>query len=239
MSSMTQPWTGTGGTTAVTSYTYDVQNHLSGVTDAEGNITTYTTSDRDLATQEVSLVSGTTDYTYNEHGRTVQETDARAVTITRTYDALDRLTLIDYPTDDDTAYTYDSSSVAFSKGRLTSIDRGSTSVAYAYDRFGRTTQDGVLTSSYDKNGNTLGQSYPNGVTATYTYDFANRQSTLQMQDGTNPAQTLVSASSYKPQGPLASLTLGNGLTETRGFSTRYLPTSICRVQPPFLGLHKR
>jgi RHS repeat-associated protein len=71
---------------------------------------------------------------------------------------------------------------------------------------------------------TLG--YPNGVTATYTYDFADRQSTLQMQNGTSPAQTLVSASSYKPLGPLASLTLGNGLTETHGYSTRYLPTSI-------------
>lgn len=226
LSSMTQPWTGTGSTTAGTSYTYDVQDHLSRVTDAEGNTTTYTTSDRDLVTQEASPVSGTTDYSYNEHGRAVGETDARAVTVSMTYDALDRLTLVDYPNDDDTTYTYDSPSVSFSNGRLTEIDRGSTSVAYTYDRFGRMTQDGALTSSYDKNGNVLTLGYPNSLTATYTYDFANRQSTLQMQDGTSPAQTLVSASSYKPQGPLSSVTLGNGLTETRGYSTRYLATSI-------------
>ncbi|MFL6232995.1 MAG: RHS repeat-associated core domain-containing protein [Thermoanaerobaculia bacterium] len=228
LSSMTQPWAGSGSTTAVTSYTYNVQDHLSTVTDAEGNATTYTASDRDLVTQEVSPVSGATTYSYNEHGKRVTETDARAVTVSKTYDALDRLTFIDYPNndDEDTTYTYDSSSVAFSKGRLTSIDRGDTSVSYAYDRFGRTTQDGALAYFYDKNGNLLTLGYPNGMTATYTYDFADRQSTLQMQDGTNPAQTLVSASSYKPQGPLASVTLGNGLTETRGFSTRYLPTSI-------------
>jgi RHS repeat-associated protein len=228
MSSMTQPWTGTGGTTVVTTYTYDVQDHLSGVTDAEGNATTYNTSDRDLRAQEVSPVSGTTTFAYNEHGQGVQETDARSVTVSKTYDALDRLTLIDYPNndDEDTTFTYDSPSVAFSKGRLTSIDRDVTSVSYAYDRFGRTTQDGSLTNSYDKNGNLLTLGYPNSVTATYTYDFADRQSTLQVQEGTSTAQTLVSASSYKPQGPLASLTLGNGLTETRGFSTRYLPTSI-------------
>jgi len=228
LSTMTQPWTGSGSSTAVTSYTYDVQSHLSGVTDAEGNATTYTTSDRDLVTQEVSTVSGTTTYAYNEHGKRVTEADARAVTVSKTYDALDRLTFIDYPNndDEDTTYTYDSTSVAFSKGRLTSIDRDVTSVSYAYDRFGRPTQDGALTYSYDKNGNLLTLGYPNSLTATYTYDFADRQSTLQMQDGTSSPQTLVSASSYEPQGPLASVTLGNGLTETRGYSTRYLPTSI-------------
>jgi RHS repeat-associated protein len=228
LSSITQPWTGSGGTTAVTTYAYDVQDHLSGITDAEANATTYTTSDRDLVTQEVSPVSGTTAYAYNEHGQKEAETDARSVTVAMTHDALDRLTLIDYPNDDDedTTLTYDSTSVSFSKGRLTSIDRDSTSVAYTYDRFGRRTQDGALTSSYDKNGNLLTLGYPNSVTATYTYDFANRPSTLQMQDGANPAQTLVSASTYKPQGPLASLTLGNGLTETHGYSNRYLPTSI-------------
>jgi YD repeat-containing protein len=157
VSSITQPWAGGGSTTAVTSYTYDVQNHISGFTDAEGNATTYTTSDRDLVTQEVSPVSGTTTYSYNEHGQREEETDARAVTVTRTFDALDRLTFIDYPNydDEDTTFTYDSSSVSFSKGRLTSIARGGTSVAYTYDRFGRMTQDGALTNTYDKNGNVL------------------------------------------------------------------------------------
>ena len=228
VSSMTQPWTGGGSTTAATGYTYDVQDHLSGITDAEGNSTTYTTSDRDLRTQEVSPVSGTATYAYNEHGQRVTETDDRGVTVAKSYDALDRLTLIDYPNDDDedTTFTYDSSSVAFSKGRLTEIDRDSSAVTYAYDRFGRTTHDGTLTNSYDKNGNLLTLGYPNGVTATYAYDFADRQSTLQMQNGASSPQTLVSASSYKPQGPLASLTLGNGLTETHGYSTRYLPTSV-------------
>ena len=226
VSAMTQPWTGGGGTTAVTSYTYDVQDHRTGIADAEGNSTTYTVSDRDLVTQEVSPVSGATDYSYNEHGRKVGETDARAVTTSMTYDALDRLTLVDYPNDPDVTYTYDSPSVSFSKGRLTEIDRDVTSVAYTYDRFGRRLQDGALTSAYDKNGNVLTLSYPNSVTATYTFDFADRQSTLSIQDGANPSQTVVSASSYKPQGPLASLTLGNGLTETHGFSNRYLPTSI-------------
>lgn len=227
MTSMTQPWTGAGGSTAVTSYAYDVQDHLTGVTDAEGTATTYTYSDRDLVTQEVSPVSGTKTYDYDEHGNRITETDARPVTLSRTYDALDRVTSIDYPDPAfDTTFTYDAVGVAFSKGRLTSIDRGGSTVSYTYDRFGRTLQDGTLVATYDKNGNPLTLDYPNGVKATYTYDYADRPSTLQIQDGANPAQTLVSASSYKPQGPLASLTLGNGLTETHAFNNRYLPTSI-------------
>lgn len=228
MTSITQPWGGTGGGNAVTSYTYDVQDHLASVTDAEGNPTTYTTSDRDLVTRRVSNVTGTTTYAYNEHGQRVQETDARSVTVSSTYDAMDRLTFIDYPNNDDldTTFTYDDAGVAFSKGRLTEIDRGAYSIGYAYDRFGRVTQDGNLTYTYDKNSNALTIGYPNSVTATYTYDFADRQSTLTMQDGASSPQTLVSSSSYKPFGPLASLALGNGLTETHAYSTRYLPSSI-------------
>src|SRR5829696_835425 len=44
LSAVTQPWTGTGGGTAVTSYLYDLQDHLARVTDAEGNATSYTYS---------------------------------------------------------------------------------------------------------------------------------------------------------------------------------------------------
>ena len=55
-----QPWTGQGGGEAVTSYEYDVQDHLTAVTDAEGNETVYTYSDRDLMTRQISPVSGFT-----------------------------------------------------------------------------------------------------------------------------------------------------------------------------------
>ena len=56
LTSVTQPWGGAGGGFAVTSYDYDVQDHLTQVTDAEGNVSTYTYSDRDLLTEEISPV---------------------------------------------------------------------------------------------------------------------------------------------------------------------------------------
>ena len=116
--------------------------------------------------------------------------------------------------------------VPFSKGRLTSITRNGVTLNYTYDRFGRVTTDGALTYTYDKNGNRLTVGYPSSVTATYTYDFADRPSTLDYQDGANPVQTLVNAASYKPFGPLAELTLDNGTTESRAFDGRYFPQGI-------------
>jgi RHS repeat-associated protein len=220
-----QPWA--GGGEAVTSYTYDIQDHLTAVTDAEGNTTTYTYSDRDLMTQEVSPVSGTTAHAYNEHGEMVSELDGRGITTSRTVDALDRVTLIDYPDNAlDTTYTYDDPAVPFSKGRLTKIARSGSEVAYAYDRFGRVTRDGELTYGYDENGNRAEIGYPGGVTARFTHDFADREASLEVQVGSAAPQAIVAGARYKPFGPLAGFTFGNGLAEIRSFDARYFPSRI-------------
>jgi hypothetical protein len=123
-------------------------------------------------------------------------------------------------------YSYDDPGVAFSIGRLTSIERNGGRVDYAYDRFGQTIQDGELGYVYDLNGNRIRVMYPGGVAAVFTYDYANRQSTLTVARPGEADQGLVTAAAYEPSGPLASLTLGNGLVETRGFDTRYYPASI-------------
>jgi len=225
LSSVTQPWTGAGGPAAVTSYSYDVQDHLAAVTDAEGNTTTYTYSDRDLITQEVSPVSGVTASAYNEHGEPVTEIDARGVVVTRTVDVLDRVTDLSYHDSDlDTAYTYDTGT--FAKGRLTGITRGGQTVAYGYDRFGRLTQDGALTYTWDKNGNRVTIGYPENVNASYAYDFADREQSLTVQVGPKPPLQLVAGATYKPLGPLSGLALGNGTTELRSFDSRYFPEGI-------------
>ncbi|HEV8578164.1 MAG TPA: RHS repeat-associated core domain-containing protein, partial [Thermoanaerobaculia bacterium] len=227
MTSVTQPWGGAGGGTAVTSYGYDVQDHLSSVTDAEMNVTTYTYSDRDLMTAQVSPVSGTATYAYNEHGELTSEIDARGIVTSRTVDPVDRVTEVTYPNSSlNVAYTYDDPGVAVSKGRLTRIASTAATIDYRYDRFGRMTQDGDLTYGYDANGNPISLVYPGGVEAVSTFDFADRPSTLLARRTGKPDQPLVNAASYLPFGPLTSLTLGNGLTEAHGFTNRYLPSSI-------------
>jgi RHS repeat-associated protein len=214
---------------AMARYTYDVQDHLASVTDAEGNLTTYTYSDRDLLTQEVSPVSGTTLHTYGEHGELLTTTDARGIVTTRTVDDLDRVKTVTYSDGTPgTSYAYDVGT--FGKGRLSSITRSGQAIAYTYDRFGRLTQDGALGYGYDANGNRTRMSYPNNVATVYTHDFADRESTLTYeQDGAPQPPAIVSSAAYEPFGPLATLILGNGLTETRLFDARYFPD---RIQVP-------
>ncbi len=225
LTSVTQPWEGTGS--AVTTYDYDVQDHLTAVVDANQNPTTYIYSDRDRMTLEDSIVTAVKSFTYNPHGELIQETDARPVTTTRTVDAADRVTRISYPDPSlETTYTYGTTSTSFDVGRLTSIERPEAIVTYAYDRFGRMIGDGEMNYQYDANGNRQTLTYPNGVQAQQSFDFADRPLGAMLVDGANSPQMLASDAIYEPFGPLASLTLGNGLVETRTFDQRYFPQSI-------------
>jgi len=225
LTTVSQPWPGGGNT--VTGYAYDVQDHLIEVTDAEGNLTTYQYSDRDLLTEEISPASGITTHTYNEHGELIQSIDARGITTARTFDELDRVTTADFPDDSlDITYTYDDPEIPFSQGRLTAITRNGATIAYAYDRFGRTVQDGLLTYTFDANGNRTGIVYPDGVMATYTHDFADREASLTVQRPGQPDEPVITDAEYLPSGPLTSLTLGDSLAETRSFDGRYAPTGI-------------
>ena len=171
-------------------------------------------------------------FVYNEKGGMVTRTDTPGVTTTREVDELDRVTAVRYPTAAlDTTYTYDDPLISFSKGRLRAITRHGQTVDYRYDRFGRVLQDGNLAYQYDANGNRTGIGYPGGVTATYGYDFADRQQTLDVHLGTDPVQPLVTGSSYLPSGPLRTLTLANGATETREYDGRYVPDAIILDAP--------
>jgi hypothetical protein len=47
-----------------------------------------------------------------------------------------------------------------------------------------------------------------------------------VQVGASPPRQLVNTATYEPFGPLKTLTLGNGLTETRAVDDRYAPAKI-------------
>jgi YD repeat-containing protein len=249
LTQVAQPWGGAGGGMAVTTYAYDLEDHLASVTDSERNQTTYVTSDRDLLTAQTSPVTGVTSYAYNAHGALVQQTDARGVVTTRQLDPADRPTQVTYSGDPTltTSYAYDTTTATGTSpiGRLSSITKGSGAsasvIAYTYDLFGRLLQDGVpgntLGYSYDANGNRTSIAYPGSVTACYTYDVADRQAALSYSTaaGTNvclgtttPVVTATPAAPtvYSAAGPLQQLHLANGITETHTFDQRYYPTGI-------------
>jgi RHS repeat-associated protein len=227
LASVTQPWGGSGATEVETAYDYDVQDNLTSVTDGEGNQTSYVYSDRGLLTAEASPVSGTTTHEYNEHGELVSTTDARSVTTTRTVDAADRVTLVEYSGAPglDVSFTYGDDDTANEIGRLIGITRHGATIAYEYDRFGRATRDGALLFEYDDNGNRTSISYPDGLEVDYTFDYADREQSLTA-DPSGENLSVVSAASYLPAGPLSGLTFGNGRSEERAFTNRYFPERI-------------
>ncbi|NJL28056.1 MAG: hypothetical protein HC897_09215 [Thermoanaerobaculia bacterium] len=227
ITSVSQPWGGTGGGTVTTVFEWDVQDHLERVIDPEGGKTLYEWSDRDLKTKEVSEVSGESRFSYNEHGEMEEKIDARGVVVSYTLDAADRVTFTDYPgTALDTVYTFDDPLVPFSKGRLTNVSRAGHDIPYRYDRFGRSTRDGALEHVLDKNGNRVEVVYPGGVRALYSHDYADREATLAVAAPGEPALPVVESASYLPMGPLGQLELGNGTTETHLFDERYYPQRI-------------
>jgi RHS repeat-associated protein len=236
LTSIAEPWGGSGGGTATTLYGYDVQDHLTSVTDSEGNQTTYLYSDRDLLTEEASPVSGTTTHVYNEHGELVETEDARGVTVTRAVDPADRPTAIDFADDSlDVSYLYDAAPAACGGssapiGRLASIERNGEAVEYCYDDFGRPTRDGDLAFSYDANNNRTSIVYPGGVTATYELDFADRETSLSVTTSAGDVP-VASNAAYLPYGPLTAVTLGNDLVESRSFNALYQPLDIAVPAP--------
>ena len=213
------------------SYSYDAADHVSSVTDQNGNVARYTYNDFGDLRQEVSAISGTASYAYDPAGNLTGMTDPNGAITTITYDALDRpLTLVATrgSATDNVAWTYDDpTSGHYGVGRLATMSDPTGSTSYTYERRGllagetRTIQSYVYTLSYgyDNNGNRNSITYPDGNVINYTFDYADRPFSAS-----SGSTTLVSAATYQPFGPLASLSLGNGATQTLSYEpTRYLP----------------
>lgn len=222
--------TGPGCTLIQTQFGYDTQNHLTSDTDPINLTTTYKVDDEGWTLRETSPDRGITNYTYDSAGNLKTKIDANGITVSRSYDALNRLTTITYPdTMQNIGYNYDDPSQAFGKGHRTGMIDPVGSTAFTYDRFGRLTQENRTINggtnyftvySYDKNGNLTGLTYPSGRQASNTYDNADQFSgeTAQINGAST---TLASSLAYAPFGPRTGLTFGNGLADARSYDNRY------------------
>jgi RHS repeat-associated protein len=166
---LTLATTATGKQTACT---YNNRNLLSTITDANGQITTLTYSDPGaLATATDSV--GQISYGRDLKGRLLTVVE-NGKTITRAYDALDRLT--DYTDGDGNHlhYTYDA------VGNLLTLTYPDNKVVtYGYDALNRMTSvtdwaSRVTTYSYDQAGRLAVTTRANGTVETRTYDLNDR-----------------------------------------------------------------
>ncbi len=217
-------------TDLLTQYGYDAQDHVTGVTDPGGLVTTYAVDDAGKSIRQVSPDTGTTTYAYDPAGNQTAKTNASGITETRAYDALNRLMGFTYPdTSNNVGYTYDSTGVTYGISRRTGMTDPAGASVFCYDAAGHLAEEtrtpaGQATSftqyTYDPNGNLAGITYPSGRSVTFTINTSDQ--VMAASALVNGASTSVASSiTYAPFGPHTAITFGNGLADARTFDTRY------------------
>ena len=230
-------------------FAYDALDNLEGVTDPDSLSTTY---DYDGLSNPKALHSpdtGTTSFQVDAAGNRIQQTDAKGIVRTTTYDAINRPVTVSYPDSaQNIAYHYDEAdsvtgcSGSFSSGRLTRIVETAVTTTYCYDNHGNVTKksqaDGsqvdITSYSYTAADRLSTLTTPSQTVTQYSRDTAGRISGVTVTPNGGAGQTVVSAISYMPFGPISSYTLGNGQTITRSYDANYQLTDLTS---PALNLH--
>ncbi len=201
----------------LTSYSYDILDNLTTV--SQGTQTrSFVYDSLKRLRSATNPESGTITYQYDDNGNLTFKTDARGVTSTYVYDALNRNTSIDYSdATPDVVLAYDSA--INGKGRLSQSLQSGTNTAATYideyDASGRPRvqrqrfeTNGVWSNSYQVSrnynlgGNVNSQTYPSGHTVNYTYDGAGRTLTFTGNLGDGTSRTYANGIGYSEFGGL-------------------------------------
>jgi RHS repeat-associated protein len=224
--------------TKVTAYGYDDQDNVTSVTDARSVQTTYVHDGFGRVIQTASPDAGTTVYLYDKADNLIEKTDGRSVVTQYSYDALNRITAKTFPaaSAENVAYAYDDSTPGrHGIGRLSSITDQSGSTAFEYDSRGNVTKEtrtiaGVAYVTgyvYDVADRLTQMVYPSGRIVAYARDALGRVTSVTTQANVSAAPAIIAANiAYKPFGPIASMSYGNGLTRSYIYDGDYRLTDL-------------
>lgn len=213
------------GASYSTTYSYDANNNLTKLTDANGNNRkfTYDLLNRQLTAQDLhspmDTQFSTWHYQYDAVGNKKSITDGNGTTSTYRYDALNRIISENDPTTPgiDIAYAYDS--CQYGIGRLCSANvQDTVKTEYAYTPLGdqaseqRTVDDTLYVTSfaYDRQHHLSEMTYPDGGTAQYQSNSAGKISTVLFADIDGTTTPIAADITYAPSSKPIALTLGNG-----------------------------
>lgn len=227
-----------------TYYTYNLLDNLTSV--SQGIQTrSFTWDSLSRLRQSVNPESGTVNYNYDDNGNMVSRTDARNITLTCTYDKLNRILSrsftgeINYQTPS-TYFFYDNAPNA--KGKLIKTISGNLSnpvsvTEYSeFDVLGRITKskqitDGIefpeMNYTYNLIGFLTEQRYPSGREVKTKLDQYGKISAVQSKKNQNSGfWNYAHHFSYTASGSIASVQLGNGKWESSIYNSRFQPTQI-------------
>ena len=178
-----------------------------------------------LANPETANTQWTVGFSYDNNGNLLTTTDAKNVTTTNIYDALNRVTTRNYsdavsPT---VNYTYDDPNVPFSKGKLTKVGSTISETRYkVYDTLGRlvsseqATDGRVFPSSYKYNSSGImtEQVYPSGRVVQNFLETDGDWHLLVVGVANGQFKTYASNFAYTASGVIEHLQIGSGLWES-------------------------
>ena len=175
-------------------------------------------------------------FTYDISGNLLTATDAKNVTITNTYDILNRMLTRSYSDGTPTAtYSYDNSSVPYSKGKLTQVTNSvSTSQVLAFDNLGRVLASRQITDGtnydssylYNLSGALVEETYPSGRKVKNSFEVDGDLSKIETQQANNAWEMRANNFAYNPSGAISQIQIGNGLWETANFNNRLQVTQL-------------
>lgn len=200
-----------------TTYTYHAEDSLASLTDARGSTYTFLVDPLSRRTR-MTYPGGTHEaWIYDGAGNATQYRARTGVTMNCTFDSRNRDTFCDWSdATPDVTRTYDA------VGRLTSITNGNVPLAYTYDSanqllsetytFGGVLGNKIVTYTYDVDGNRSTLTYPDGLVVATSYTGRNQIAAI-VADGPPPLAVFA----YDLAGNRLSKSLENGTVATMAY----------------------
>jgi len=227
-----------------TSYTYDILNNLTTVT--QGSQTrSFVYDSLSRLKQAQNPESGLIQYAYDNNGNLTSKIDARNFTTTYAYDNLNRVKTRSYSDGTTPAVSYFYDNLTNAKGKLIKVSSNVSETRYtAFDQMGRVTASEQRTpfidtetiatatprtSSYTYNlsGALVEQTYPSGRIVKNVLDADGDLSQVKSKKNQNSGFFNYAKSfTYTSAGAVSSMQLGNGKWESAIFNNRLQPTQI-------------
>ncbi|KAG9602228.1 hypothetical protein KCV01_g7290, partial [Aureobasidium melanogenum] len=230
-------------------YVFDALDRLTTVTDPDGLSTHYGFDGFGNPSSLQSPDTGSSSATFDASGNTLTKTDAKGITVTNTYDALNRLVSASYvDTRANAAYHFDEANsitgcaASYPQGRLTRVVEPAVTTTFCYDFQGQITEkrqtQGAVTDTvsyvHTRAGRLAAIGTPSGAVTEYSRDALGQIIAVTVTPAQGTATPAVTTATYLPFGPIASYTLGNGQTITRTYDANYRATDVVS---PALNLH--